>query len=535
MRSKVSPSFCKKVAFFLCCILFGPSLAAQDERTLIRDVDLFDGHELRKEVDIALQNGTIERIAKELEAQEGSDVIEGKGKGIIPPLINAHVHAWDPKVLERGLGHGIFAFLDLHNGKEGVELMREFNDSLEYSRFYSSHAGATVPGGHGTQFGLDVPVLTEDYGAKEFVKDRVEEGADYIKILREPMRKTIDFDQTRKVIEAAHEHDKLVIAHISRLSDAMTLARQGVDGFAHIWVDEKIREKQLDSLQDAGVFMIPTLAVQKKFIEKWEEEKDASKILSYEELEKELKKLHDAGIPILAGNDAPNFSLSYSEGLYEEMNLLEGCGLSRKEVYRAATTKIYEAFGLDRYDKVHEGGRANFLLIEESPLEGKLSSDRVHRIFKKGNELDPDRLLKTSEPPEPEVHREEKADKEEAKGEGELTLTVRIQEIRSSEGEVLLELKNEKDEVIRRERAGIEEGEARFEMSGLKEGSYAARVLHDENGNKKFDTNNAGMPQEGWGYSNNAKGNMGPPPLEEQLFRLKADKSISIRMRYMGN
>ncbi len=524
-----------KLFGFLFTVLFcGKGLNAQETPTLIREVDLYDGEELRKDVDVAFEGGRIDSIATDIEPEEKVKEVDGEGKSIIPPLINAHVHAWDPKVLERGLGHGVFAFLDLHNGKEGVEIMREFNDSLEYSRFYSSHAGATVPDGHGTQFGLDVPVLTEDYGPKEFVKDRVEEGADYIKILREPMRNTIDFEQTRKVIQAAHDHGKLAIAHISRLSDAMTLARQGVDGFAHIWVDEKIQKEQVDSLKEAGVFMIPTLAVQKKFVDKWEEERDASKILSYEELEKELKRLHDAGIPILAGNDAPNFSLSYSKGLYDEMKLMEDCGLSRKEVIRAASTNIREAFELERYGKLHEGERANFLLLDGPALDGEWSSDRIHRIFKKGVELDPSRLLENSEPPEPEVHRDEKADKEEANGEGELTLTVHIQELRSSEGEVLLELKNKKDEVIRREAAGIEGGEARFEMSGLKEGSYAARVLHDENGNKKFDTNDAGMPQEGWGYSNNAKGNMGPPALDEQLFELKEEQDIRIRMQYMG-
>ncbi len=245
--------------------------------------------------------------------------------------------------------------------------------------------------------------------------------------------------------------------------------------------------------------------------------------------------MHDAGVPILAGNDAPNFSLSYSEGLYDEMKLLEDCGLSRKEVLRAASSNIYEAFGLERYNRVQEGGKANFLLIEGAPMEGELSADRVHRIFKKGKPLDPERLLKNSEPPEPEVDREEKAREEKVKGEGELTLTVRIENLRSSEGKLLLELKNENERVVRQKAYGIEGEEVRFEMSGLEKGTYAVRVHHDENGNEEFDTNKAGMPQEGWGYSNNAKGNMGPPSLDKQLFSSKEDKSISIRTRYMGN
>lgn len=40
---------------------------------------------------------------------------------------------------------------------------------------------------------------------------------------------------------------------------------------------------------------------------------------------------------------------------------------------------------------------------------------------------------------------------------------------------------------------------------GVEPGRYAVSVLHDENGNGKFDTNFMGFPKEPWGVTNNAR------------------------------
>jgi len=54
---------------------------------------------------------------------------------------------------------------------------------------------------------------------------------------------------------------------------------------------------------------------------------------------------------------------------------------------------------------------------------------------------------------------------------------------------------------------------------GLPPGIYAVSVIHDANDNKKLDTNFLGVPREGYGFSNNAKGTFGPPPFKRAAFR----------------
>lgn len=47
--------------------------------------------------------------------------------------------------------------------------------------------------------------------------------------------------------------------------------------------------------------------------------------------------------------------------------------------------------------------------------------------------------------------------------------------------------------------------EARCDFEGLRSGTYALVVLHDENMNGKLDTSWLGVPKEGYGFSNDAK------------------------------
>mgnify|MGYP004008232345 CR=1 FL=1 len=60
---------------------------------------------------------------------------------------------------------------------------------------------------------------------------------------------------------------------------------------------------------------------------------------------------------------------------------------------------------------------------------------------------------------------------------------------------------------------------------------YAIKLFHDENKNKDLDTNFMGMPDEGFGFSNNAMGQFGPPPFGEASFDFnKSDMSIQIEL-----
>ena len=52
-------------------------------------------------------------------------------------------------------------------------------------------------------------------------------------------------------------------------------------------------------------------------------------------------------------------------------------------------------------------------------------------------------------------------------------------------------------------------------VKGLKRGTYAIAVFHDENRNDEFDQGLLGIPLEDYGFSNNASGFLGPPSFKD--------------------
>jgi uncharacterized protein (DUF2141 family) len=72
------------------------------------------------------------------------------------------------------------------------------------------------------------------------------------------------------------------------------------------------------------------------------------------------------------------------------------------------------------------------------------------------------------------------------------------------------------------------------DFGNLPPGEYGVSVYHDENGNKKMDTNFFGIPKEGVGNSNNAKGHFGPPKYSDAKFEFNGDKqTITIKIVYL--
>ncbi len=69
---------------------------------------------------------------------------------------------------------------------------------------------------------------------------------------------------------------------------------------------------------------------------------------------------------------------------------------------------------------------------------------------------------------------------------------------------------------------------------GLVPGEYAVGVMHDENGNGKFDQGLFGVPLEGYGFSNNHTHAFSAPTWEESRFDVAPgeDPVLSVELRY---
>ena len=62
----------------------------------------------------------------------------------------------------------------------------------------------------------------------------------------------------------------------------------------------------------------------------------------------------------------------------------------------------------------------------------------------------------------------------------------------------------------------------------LPPGTYAIGIFHDANLNNRLDNYFFGVPREQYGFSNNARGFMGPPSFEDAAFSVEGRTEISI-------
>ena len=82
--------------------------------------------------------------------------------------------------------------------------------------------------------------------------------------------------------------------------------------------------------------------------------------------------------------------------------------------------------------------------------------------------------------------------------------------------------------------AKIAERQAMCDFMGVASGTYAVSVVHDENSNGKLDRNFIGVPREGVGASNDAKGHMGPPKFNAASFEYKGSRlDLKIHVNYL--
>jgi len=113
-------------------------------------------------------------------------------------------------------------------------------------------------------------------------------------------------------------------------------------------------------------------------------------------------------------------------------------------------------------------------------------------------------------------------------------LIVNITGLNSDKGTLLVGIYNNKENFLNKQFRGemskIKNRKSVVIFKNLPKGEYAVSFVHDENDNKKMDTNFLGIPKEDYGCSNNATGFMGPPKYKDAKFMLEENKSIHIEI-----
>ncbi|HEY2170625.1 MAG TPA: amidohydrolase family protein [Candidatus Angelobacter sp.] len=405
------------LAFYL---LLSSMALAQKTPVLFQKVRMFDGAKVIAETDVLIEGGKIKDIGANLPAGN-AHVVDGAGKTLLPGLIDAHVHVHGADTLEQALVFGVTTELDMMM-QPSMEAQLKATDRDDRAAFFSAGDPATVPGGHGTEYGREIPTLIKASEAEAFVEQRIREGSDYIKVMytagaeipRMNPRPTFSRETLAAVIAAAHKNNRLAVVHIGSEMGARAAILAGADGLAHLFRGHSSPRDFGELVASHHAFVIPTLSVMysvcgpdsagSRLVKDphlgpylSHEAKDRlketfpsarSNLVSCKAAPQALRQLKEAGALIVAGTDAPNPGTTYGASLHGELEMYVEDGLTPTEALTAATSAPAQAFHISDRGRIAPGLRADLLLVNGRPDEDIKATRNIDAVYKAGVKLD---------------------------------------------------------------------------------------------------------------------------------------------------
>lgn len=390
---------------------------------LIHAVDVFDGRQLRRDVDVTVTDGLISSIQPSgRQPAADADVVHATGCTLLPGLIDAHAHVFGVENLRQAAVLGVTTVIDQLADPVAIAKVRHHSRTrTDVAELRSAGTGATVPDGYGWYL-VDLgylppfPTITDPDAAGRFVADRVAEGSDHLKILLDdgsttgqPMP-TLGSETIRELTAAAREQGLLTVGHALNADAARELLDGGIDVLGHLFVDRAADSDLPAALAERNVAVIPTLTALDGLFGR----PHASRILNDVRLEPHigeadryplsfgpiplgagarhdldvprhtLRALADAGVPILAGSDASNPGTAHGASLHIELELLVEAGLPAADALRAATSTAAATFGLSDRGELTPGRRADLLLVHGDPTRDITATRDIAAVWRSG-------------------------------------------------------------------------------------------------------------------------------------------------------
>jgi C-terminal peptidase prc len=395
--------------------------AEAPRRWAIAGVRVFDGETVLPKATVLVEGDRVATVGAELDLPAGTAIIDGAGKTLMPGLIDAHVHA-RAEGSARALAFGVTTELDMFTDPALARELRAEQAAGEAdgrADLFSAGILATAPGGHGTQYGFQIPTLSSPAEAAAFVDARLAEGSDYLKIVHDDgaafgvSYPTLDAATVAALVEAAHARGRLAVVHVGSLAGAESAIAAGADGLVHLFSDTAATPELVRRARDGGIFVVPTLSVlgSTTGVPAGRELVRDARLAPFLDLA-ELRQLGQAfprrpesridpahaaagvaalaaaGVPILAGSDAPNPGTTHGATIHRELELLVAAGLTPVAALTAATSAPADAFRLGDRGRIRAGLRADLLLVAGDPTADVTATRDLVAVWKGGVRFD---------------------------------------------------------------------------------------------------------------------------------------------------
>ncbi|MFH9039350.1 amidohydrolase family protein [Streptomyces sp. NPDC017966] len=403
--------------------------------TAIAGARVFDGEKPLGVTTVLVEGGHIARIGGD--APAGAEIVDGSGATLLPGLIDAHVHT-SRDALALALRFGVTTELEMQ-GTNTRDNRAHISEDDAVADVRSSGFGITPPGGHPSELFPEgfrpgpppgakpagepplMPFSTTPEEAVAFIPQLIERGSDYIKFMVDdgsveghPGLPMLDQATLNAGVAEAKKHGMLTIAHALTVDATRMAIEAGIDGLAHLFMDQPHTDEIINLVKTAGVFVVPCvvlnasmmgitgsdLADDPRVATRLDADWDKALRSAFghypqgkiEDVLATVKALADAGVDLLAGTDVslplPFLGgLAHGASVHHELQYLVQAGLTPAQALRAATATTARRFGLEDRGRIAEGMRADLLLLDGDPTSTISDTLNTRAVWRRGTRL----------------------------------------------------------------------------------------------------------------------------------------------------
>lgn len=411
-------------AFLLAVLVTLPALA--EHATVFRDVNVISmtSPKVMEKHNVIVRNGRIEAVTAALaKMPPGTRVIDGTGRYLMPGLAEMHGHV-PPATAPNGAARDTL-FLYVANGITTVRGMLGHDGQLTL-RERAARGEVIAPNLYlaGPSFNGQTVNSPEEAAAR--VRTQKNEGWDLLKV--HPGLTRAEYDAMAKTArEVGIRFGGHVPAEVG-LEHAIEMGQETfdhIDGYVELLEGDKgpVDAKKLAAIvkrsKAANVWIVPTSAlwevlfntiplatlqtypelkyVSASSVDQWSKAYEARQAQMPRATAQNvirnrtriLRALHEGGVKILMGTDAPQQFSVAGFSLHRELLRMRDAGMSNYEILKSGTANVGEYFRTqDAFGTIAPGQRADIILLDANPLADIANVAKIRGVMVRGRWLD---------------------------------------------------------------------------------------------------------------------------------------------------